>query len=243
MSQRVLVVEDEPSLLFTLVANLELEGFEVSCASNGEEALSVLREKPFDLVLTDIRMPGMSGVELYHGVRRLGLDVPVVLMTAYAVEGLVKDAILHGAFAVLPKPFDVAHLIDTVNTAARKPAVLVIDDEAPVADSTVHALDAAGVRARAVYGGVEALSALDGDGIDVCVVDMVMPGIAGPELCERIRRLDDAIALIAMSGQDVPGLFQKAAPHVYVFVRKPVDMEKLVQLIAQARSRALRRVV
>ena len=90
---RVLIVDDERSLLLTLVANLELEGFEVVAASDGARALELVREQRFDLLLTDVRMPGMNGVDLFRQIRRVCPQMPVILMTAYAVETLIDEAI------------------------------------------------------------------------------------------------------------------------------------------------------
>jgi DNA-binding NtrC family response regulator len=241
MANRILIVEDERSLLLTLAANLELEGFEVEEAPSAERALELMAARRFDLILSDIRMPGMSGVELYHRIRAEGNDVPVVLMTAFAAEGLVDDAIANGAFTVIPKPFDVDRLIETLAIAARRPLVLVVDDEIPVAESTAAALCAAGVRARAVYDGDGALRTIHDAAVDVCVVDMVMPGLAGPELIESIAGVDGTIICIAVSGHDVPQLFERAAAHAYACLRKPVAPLDLVHFIAGARARACAR--
>ena len=124
----------------TLAANLELEGHEVAEAATGEEALRLVRERPVDVVLTDIRMPGLHGVELYRHLRRERPGLPVVLMTAFAQESLVEDALAEGVFTVLHKPFDVAHLLATLRRAALAPEVLVVDDSQEVAEATVEGL-------------------------------------------------------------------------------------------------------
>src|SRR5262245_3608826 len=97
---RILIVDDEGSLLLTLLANLELEGFDVVGAHDAGAALQLLHEQSFDLVLTDIRMPGMSGLELYRAIRSLRPDMPVIMMTAFAAETLIEQAIQEGVFAV-----------------------------------------------------------------------------------------------------------------------------------------------
>src|SRR4051812_27308376 len=103
---RILLVDDEPSLRMTLGANLEFEDFLVTEAESGERALELFEQSPFDLVLTDIRMPGISGVELFRWIKRLRAETPVVLMTAFAQESLVSAAVAEGAFTVLSKPFE-----------------------------------------------------------------------------------------------------------------------------------------
>ena len=103
---RILVVEDEESLRITLAANLELEGYEVVEASNGKEAIELLDGGKFDLVLSDIRMPKATGVDVLLHVKEHHPGLPVVLMTAYAMEDQVRTAMSEGVFAVLKKPFD-----------------------------------------------------------------------------------------------------------------------------------------
>ena len=238
-ARRILVVDDEQSLLLTLAANLELEGFEVVAASSAQEALRLLEEGPFDLLLSDIRMPGMNGVELFERVRQLRPETPVLLMTAFAFEGLVQRAMEEGVFAVLSKPFKVDDLIRALSVALKRPLVLVVDDEVPVAETAAASLNEAGVRARALFDGEAALALVRSEAVDVCVVDLVMPNASGAELIRRLTELSPSIACIAVSGHDVPHLFRQAASQAYTFLRKPVPVRELAQTIAQARGRKM----
>jgi CheY-like chemotaxis protein len=239
---RILVVDDEESMRITLAANLELEGHEVVEASSGEEALRLVREQPVDVVLTDIRMPGLNGVELYRHIRRERPGLPVVLMTAFAEESLVEDALAEGVFTVLHKPFDVAHLLRTLRHAATTPEVLVVDDLKEVAEVTVEGLRLCGVRAQAVYDGDAAVERLRTGSIDVCVVDLVMPGMTGPQVVERLRVAGRPVAFIAVSGHDVPDMMRQVASLGDVAcMRKPISIRELAQTIARTRGRALAR--
>ena len=80
---RILLVDDEESLRLTTGANLELEGFEIVEAANAEQALELARTQAFDIVLSDIRMPGLSGVDLHERLREIVPDVPVLLMSVH----------------------------------------------------------------------------------------------------------------------------------------------------------------
>ena len=104
---RVLVVDDDEAVRVTLAANLELDGFEVTEAENGQQALDFLAENEVELVLSDIRMPQMTGVEMAERIRELHPELPVVLMTAYTADTDIEYVIQHGVFTVLGKPFDV----------------------------------------------------------------------------------------------------------------------------------------
>jgi DNA-binding NtrC family response regulator len=241
MGKIILVVEDEEALRMTISANLELEGFEVVEAASGPEAIARIDERRFDIVLTDIRMPGMDGVELFDEIRRRQPDVPVVLMTAFALQERVDQAVGNGAFMVLPKPFEMDHLVTALATALRHPAVLVVDDTAAWAESTAAALAASGVRVRVALDGASAIDAIEKSEIDVCVVDMVMPGLSGPEVIDEIARVDQRVVFIAVSGHDAQELFRRAAARVDRFMRKPIDPSELTKVIARARQGAVTR--
>jgi DNA-binding response OmpR family regulator len=83
MAKRILVVDDEEGIRFLYQEEFEEEGYEVTLASSGEEALEKLSDDGIDLVLLDIKMPGMDGVEVLRRVKEKSKDVPVILSTAY----------------------------------------------------------------------------------------------------------------------------------------------------------------
>jgi DNA-binding NtrC family response regulator len=238
MAVRILVVDDEHSLRMTIAANLELEGFEVVEAENAEVALAQIRKQDFDLVLSDVRMPGMNGVELFRHVHDLKPDLPVILMTAFALEGLVQEALREGAFTLLPKPFDIEHLVAALSSAARAPTIVIVDDVKTMAESTAAALSAVGVRAIAVTDAKEVVDLVKTKAVDVCVIDMVMPGMSGADLIDLLRREAPHVICIAVSGYDVEEMFRRVAKHVHTILRKPIDPPRLVEAVAKARARA-----
>jgi two-component system response regulator HydG len=235
--QRILVVDDEAPLLMTLVANLELEGFEVMEAGDAAQALALVGKHDFDVVLSDIRMPGMNGVDLCRAIHKVKPDVPVILMTAFTVEGLVRDAVDEGALMVIPKPFAIEHLLRMLHNAMHRPVVLVVDDAVEVAETMAASLHAVGLPARAVYDGRSAIEAFRAGDIGVCVVDMVMPGLSGPDVIDQIRKIDPSVIVIAISGYDVEELFRRVAGHADSILRKPIEPHDLLQAIASARVR------
>ncbi len=119
MEPRVLVVDDEPSMCRALSAVLERFGLKVSTALDGLQGLTKFRRNVYDLVIADLKMPGMSGVELLKEIKRISPRTPVVLLTAYGtVEGAV-EAMKEGAFDFLQKPFSPEVLRDVVSRALR----------------------------------------------------------------------------------------------------------------------------
>lgn len=111
---RVLVVDDEPAITVALAKKLRREGYECTTASSGEEALRRLSTDELDLVVTDVRMPGMSGIELLQEIKRRDPDIQVIMMTAYTDVGFAVEALRHKADDYLLKPFNLAELSHSV---------------------------------------------------------------------------------------------------------------------------------
>ena len=107
---RVLVVEDDPDIRRILQLFLRERDFSVTTAENATVALGALAEAPVDLILSDVRMPGMSGIELLHQIREHDPDVQLVLMTAYSSVKDAVEAIQAGATDYIEKPIDFRRL-------------------------------------------------------------------------------------------------------------------------------------
>lgn len=106
MKGAILVVDDERSIRVGLKGLLAKEGYEVSAAESGDEALRLLDNQPFDLLLTDLRMPGLDGIGLLKRIKERHPDTLVVMMTAYGSEKIAVEAMKAGALDYIVKPFD-----------------------------------------------------------------------------------------------------------------------------------------
>ncbi|MFH2013265.1 MAG: sigma-54 dependent transcriptional regulator [Pseudomonadota bacterium] len=111
----ILVVDDEESHRIMLSAHLKEEGFELEEASDGQEAVAKVSEKFFDLVLMDVRMPKVDGIEALQNIRKINPTVPVLMMTAYGSINSAVQALKLGAEDYLTKPLDMDELIIKVN--------------------------------------------------------------------------------------------------------------------------------
>lgn len=132
MTNRILVIEDDPSVRTLLERGLAYEGYLVETAEDGERGLEAARDRPADLVLLDVMLPGMDGLEVLRRLRSVSQDVPMILLTArdkpeHQVEGLEA-----GADDYVTKPFSFDVLLARVRTQLRKkdrvPEVLTFQD-------------------------------------------------------------------------------------------------------------------
>lgn len=105
MNKKILIVDDEKNIRLTLKSCLDEEGFEIDIAINGEEALKKILSNNYDLVLLDLKMPGMDGMEVLKEIRKKGNEINVIIMTAYGTVEKAVEAMKLGAIDFLSKPF------------------------------------------------------------------------------------------------------------------------------------------
>ena len=101
--EKILIVDDEKSMCQFLAIMLRREGYNITTANNGKKALDQIKNNKFDLVITDIKMSGMDGIELLEEIKKIDLGMPVIIMTAYASQKTAIGAVNHGAFHYLIK--------------------------------------------------------------------------------------------------------------------------------------------
>lgn len=116
---RILLVDDDAALRRILQFKLTQCGYEVTPAANGEEAISLIRSNRFDLVLSDMKMPKLTGIELLEQAKRLQPDIHVILMTAFAAVPQAVQAVKLGAFDYLTKPFEDEQLFTAIEKALK----------------------------------------------------------------------------------------------------------------------------
>lgn len=114
---KILVVDDNPGLRSMLRILLNTNGHETLLAEDGQEALELIKQYKFDLMITDLRMPHMNGMSLLRAVNALELAKPVILITAYTSRETADEAVRLGAFAYLAKPFNIDEMMAAIGCA------------------------------------------------------------------------------------------------------------------------------
>ena len=117
---RVLIVDDEEAVTVTLQGILELDGYDVTSSTSGQIALELMRTRPFDLILTDLRMEGVDGFDLMRELHKLSPDAVAVVLTGYGSLDSAVKALRQGAYDYLVKPCDVLELRTTVARALER---------------------------------------------------------------------------------------------------------------------------
>lgn len=122
LSHRLLVIDDDPALLIALPDTLRsrLQRCEVDTAGTPDAALDLVQEKPYDAIISDIRMPGMDGVALTTKMREVQPSTPVILITGHGENGLRAKASAAGAYAFLSKPLDPTFIVALLQQALQE---------------------------------------------------------------------------------------------------------------------------
>jgi DNA-binding NtrC family response regulator len=114
---RVLVVDDEIGLRDTMFKRLKKRGLEVSTAGSGEEALDILSRDPFDVIVLDVKMPGIDGIETLKRIKAIQPDYEVIILSGHASLDLARRIVELGGFDYLLKPFDFEDLLVKIEGA------------------------------------------------------------------------------------------------------------------------------
>ena len=117
---KILIVDDNKEFCISLADILEAKGYEVESRNGGQAAIDRVKEKSFDLIIMDIKMPAMNGVEAFKHIKKINPRTAVIMITAYALEDLIKEALAEGAFSVLRKPFDVDKILELIEVIIKK---------------------------------------------------------------------------------------------------------------------------
>jgi DNA-binding NtrC family response regulator len=120
MPERLLIVDDEPDMLKLLGMIIrEKTPYEAVTTNNPLEALEFAKKGDFDLVITDLKMPGLDGVELLEAVKKVDEDIPVIIMTAYGTVESAMETMQKGGFDFITKPFKKEQILYTIDKALK----------------------------------------------------------------------------------------------------------------------------
>ncbi|TET75428.1 MAG: response regulator [Dehalococcoidia bacterium] len=238
---RILVVDDNEEFCQNMKDIVELQGYEVLTAHDGFQALELVRQNGLDLVLMDVRMPVMDGVATFKKIKQIAPQLPVIMVTAYAVEQLVRDALRQGAFGFLRKPLDFELLFAVIESAVSKGAlVLVVDDDRDLCANMKDVLSDRGYRVSVAHDGSTAIEKAWESDFDVILLDMKLPPLNGLETYFSVRdiRLDVVVIIITGHRQEMGDLVEQAIRETaYTCLEKPIDMDELFSLLEQIMER------
>jgi len=242
---KILVVDDDRYLLDLLLETLKTIGYDTIGASGAQEALALLETTPIDLVITDIRMPGMDGVEFARRVKNTRPDLPVIFITGVFSSSILQKVDAQGFLA---KPFrigQIEELIEEVmgrsNITDQSPPpdrVLVVDDDETFRLMLMETLKLCGYNVAGSADGRTAIAALEQGHISAVITDVKMPGMDGISLAKSIRDKWPEIPIVMITGYlPAEDLSLESAGVVDGFLMKPFKIESITELLESLKQR------
>ena len=239
----ILIVDDDTSLCRSMSLVLGRKGYTVATAVDGPEAIEMVKERTFDMVFVDIKMPVMDGVETHRRIKEIRPDATVMMMTAYTVEELVKQALRDGAYGVIYKPLDmekVLAIIEESRASTEGALILVVDDSLELCNTLESILAKRGYKIGIAHTGEAAIDMAQQQAYDIILIDMNLPTISGLDTYLAIKKINPKAVAIMMTGyrQETADLAEEAIRNnAYTCLYKPFDMHEMLRLVEGIRQR------
>lgn len=231
----ILVVDDHPGMSHTLQDILESEGYTARVAHSGTEAITMCQTLHFDLIMMDVRMPDLNGVDTYRRIKTFAPDTRVIMMSAYSVDDLKREALAEGAIAFLQKPLDVQQVLHLIEETEQQP-ILVVMPDATERDTLEASLKQPRYRTYTVSTPEEALELARQIRFQVIMIDMHLTTMNGLDLYLTLKEITPTSVTIMLAETD-PNFIAQAEEAVrrsaYTFLMKPLDIDYLLRLLDQ----------
>jgi DNA-binding NtrC family response regulator len=232
----ILVVDDEIDTCRNLSDILTDLGYQVDTALDGFAALELVRKKPYDIALLDLKMPGMDGLTLYREMRKVRSSTVAIVVTAYASKATAEEALAAGAWQVLAKPVDVGRLLPLVDEALGQPLVLIVDDDSDLCANLWDLLRERNYRVAVAHDEDAAVRHLQEHDFRIVLIDMKLPRGDGQVVFQRVRQSNPQARTVVITGHRVemdPLVQRVVAEGADAVCYKPFDVPRLLSTLQQ----------
>ncbi len=230
----ILIVDDDVNSCATLKKILAKKGYATLCAENGFRALELVKEKKIDVILMDIKMPVMNGVETYKKLKAIKPCIKVILMTAFSVDDLIRDALKEGVYAVVRKPFDPEIIINMIEKSKHGALVAIVDDDPNICTTLKSILGRKGYGVNTCLTGEEVIALAKEKRHNIFCVDMKLPVLNGLEVYLEIKKINPKAIVIMMTAyrQEMNELIKQVMENgAYSCLYKPLDMDEVIKIV------------
>ena len=219
----------------TLSDILSTIGIQVEIAHDGLQALKKVKTKRFDMVLMDIKMPKMNGIECFKKIKKIRPHTTVMTMTAYAPNDLIAEILMEGVYGIWYKPVEIEKIIELVEKTPKKGALLlIVDDDLSTSETLVDILQKKGYRLIKVSSGEEAKKKIKEEDFDLVFVNVKMPVMNGLETYLELRKIKPQIKTIVITAysQQVEAIVEEAIRNeFYTCLYKPIKIDNLLKIV------------
>lgn len=234
-SSRILIVDDEVDICDNLSDILTDFGYLVDTAQDPLIALKLVEENHYDIVLLDLRMPGMDGLEIYRRIKRISAGTAALIITAYASSETAKSALAAGACQLIAKPVNIQSLLNLVRDTLESPLVLVVDDDSELCDNLWQIFHERGCRVFVANNVGQAQDALKNYQFQLVLLDMKLPDGSGTDVLKTVRETNPDARTVVITGyaDEMATRVEKAlADGANALAIKPFDVPQLLRLVS-----------
>lgn len=215
--QKVLIVDDDPKICSMFKEVIEEEGFIADFVTNGSEAVEMVRAGGYSVVLMDVIMPGMNGVEALENIRKFDEKVKVVMVTGYSVGEMLEKAKQFGAYVSLTKPINMSKLIEVINEKVHKDEYLkkelrrclVIDEKSTIEVLLYSILESSGFYVKIYNDSRDAVKNEDLDSFSIIMLNVDPNDPKSPESLKRFAGFKDKVVVLVDTSEE-ESLMEKA---------------------------------
>ncbi len=234
---KILIVDDEKDLGNILELILKRKGYQVITVLDGYKAIEEIKKTHYDLILMDIRLPGINGVETFIQIKEIDPEIKVVMMTGFAVENLIEKALREGAYACIHKPFDLPKVIELIQKliCEDKKVILIANGDSRTREEVKTALDEKGYCIVTAVDVKDVLEKLKDTCCHCVLLNLHLPGINGLEILNKVKKLYPNVVVIIMTDYDLPEMIREEKQlSAYGYIKKPIDIDELTKLLKEA---------
>ncbi len=234
---KALVVDDEEVIRDFFARFLNLEHIDVKCVGAGQDAIEAARREKFDIVFIDMKMPNMNGLETFRELKKIDPAIKCAMITGYAVDTLLQEAMKEGAVASMQKPLDISKIDSLLkeysrSMGAKKINILVVDDEEIVLSFFKRLLKDGLYDVTAIKSGKEAIDLANAKEFDIAFIDIGLNDISGIELYLKLREINPDIHLMLITGNPYKAEGVESLGCLY----KPFEIDKIFLEIDKIKS-------
>ena len=234
----ILIVDDDFGICETLSDILIAEGFKVSVVNDGFEAIKEVNKSDYKIALIDIRMPKINGVETYKKIKLIKPSIRVILMTAFLVEDLGKEALNEGVYSIFYKPLNIKKLIKFIKKIETETFLMIIDDDIEFCETFKDELEEINYNVAVNYDSKQVIKDFEENEIDIVFIDIKMPNINGLDLFLTLRKINPHFTGVMITGyfyeEEVLKMIDEAIKSgLYACLHKPFTRGDLITLIEE----------
>ncbi len=237
MNKKIMVVDDNTEYCNSITDFLELEGYDVVGIHDGFKAIESISKDYFDLVLMDIKMQGMDGIDTFSKLKGISPKTATIIMTAFAVEERIIEGLRAGIFGYFLKPINHDRLFCSIENAFADSALVMIADNNKESCSGLHdVLVEKGYRVVTARDGEIAIQMAKENRFDIAILDNHLSDINSTKTSSSIRYIRSDITIIIIGNKEKTGDIVESSHENddYTYLERPLDMAHLLAVMRKA---------